>query len=88
MLEGRTVEVFCDCNPDTAAQRFAARVRHRSHLDAAVSAEELARRAEHLRRHHPGPLRLGGGLLKVDTNGPVDGSALAERVRTLIKRDH
>lgn len=85
-LGGRTVEVFCDCDPDTAARRFAARVRHPGHLDAAVSAEELVRRAGQLRRHYRGPLRLGGALLRVDTNGPVDGSALLSQVTALLER--
>jgi hypothetical protein len=85
-LGGRTVEVFCDCDPDRAARRFAGRVRHPGHLDAAVSAAELARRADHLRQHHPGPLRLGGALLVLDTNGPVNSTALDRRIAGLLDR--
>ena len=87
LLPGRTVEVFCDCDPDTAARRFAGRVRHPGHLDAAVSDAELARRADHLRQNYPGPLRLGGPLLILDTNGPVDGPELIVQVATMLGRD-
>jgi hypothetical protein len=79
--------VFCDCDPDTAAQRFATRVRHPGHLDAALSAEELARRADYLRQHYRGPLRLGGALLVLDTNRRIDGPELVSRVAALLEHE-
>jgi hypothetical protein len=87
LLRGRTVEVFCDCDPDTAARRFAGRVRHPGHLDAAVSGDELARRADDLRQHYLGPLRLGGALLVLDTNGPVERPRLVGQVAVLLGGD-
>jgi predicted kinase len=87
LLGGRTIEVFCDCDPDTAAQRFATRVRHPGHLDAALSAEELAHRADYLRQHYRGPLRLGGALLVLDTNRRIDGPELVSRVAALLEHE-
>jgi hypothetical protein len=58
---------------------------HPGHLDAAVSGGELARRADHLRQHYLGPLRLGGALLVLDTNGPVEGPELVSQVAVLLR---
>lgn len=68
--------MFCACDPDVAAARFRARRRHPGHLDELITPAEQARRTAHLRAHFPGPLRLGGPLLAVDTSGPVDLDAL------------
>ena len=86
LLGGRTVEVFCECDPDTATRRFAARVRHPGHLDAAIGAEELARRADYLRQHYRGALRLGGALLVLDMNETVDGFSLVSQVTAVLDR--
>ena len=83
-LGGRLVEVFCDCDPALAAQRFLARTRHPGHLDPQLSADQVAARVAALRATYPGPLRLGGPLVIVDTHARVDARALAEQITDLL----
>ena len=67
-LPGRVVEVFCRCDPDVAAGRYAARAgsRHAGHFDSQRAADEL-RHAEIV-----DPVAGGWPVLEVDTNAPVD----------------
>ncbi|MBA2948771.1 AAA family ATPase [Streptomyces himalayensis] len=83
-LGARLVEVYCDCDPGLAAQRFRARRRHPGHLDPDLSDEQVAKRIAALRESYPGPLRLGGPTAIVDTSGPVDTVAVAARVGALL----
>ncbi|GAA1363695.1 AAA family ATPase [Streptomyces beijiangensis] len=71
-LNARLIEIHCDIDPATAAHRFHARTRHPGHLDADPAPEELAARIATVKATYPGPLRLGGLLLRVDTTGPVN----------------
>jgi hypothetical protein len=79
-LAGLLVEVHCDCDPALAAERFQARTRHPGHLDPRLTREQVAARVAAFRARHPGPLDLGGPLLRVDTSRPVDSNALARRI--------
>ncbi len=57
-------EVFCDCAPDLAVERFVKRRRHPGHLDARRSREEIA---DWMRSYRAGlPLQLGK-LIVLDT---------------------
>lgn len=87
-LDGRPVEVFCACDPEPAARRFQARTRHPGHLDPRHTPEEVAARVAAVRANYPGPLRLGGPLLTVDTSrpvGPAELADLAEQVGALLR---
>ncbi|MFE2559799.1 AAA family ATPase [Streptomyces sp. NPDC059352] len=75
-LDGRLVEVFCDCDTALAAERFRARERHPGHLDRELTAERLAERVAAW-TVHPGPLGLGGRPVVVDTTRPLDDAALS-----------
>jgi predicted kinase len=76
-------EVFCRCDPTVAAQRVrarATRARHPIHRDVINPAilDGITRLVATTT-----PLQLAGGrLIEVDTTEPVDGSAIAEAIRT------
>ena len=74
------IEVHCSCEPDVALARFderAAGDRHPGHLDERQPRNKLAE----LVQDGCTPLGLGGPLLPVDTEGPVDVAAVARWVR-------
>jgi predicted kinase len=75
------VEVFCDCSPRVAAERFHSRVRPEGHFDADKSFEDSLCRFEQLAA--AGPLAIGP-LVRVDTTRNVDVAAVAEAVRHAI----
>jgi predicted kinase len=72
-LPGPTVEVYCRCPPDLAAQRYARRhtTRHPTHVRAEVTLEQLA--------EFDRPVALGP-VVEVDTTRPVDVPAVAQAV--------
>lgn len=72
------VEVFCQCPPSVAAERFAARHRHPGHFDGRHSAAELRQQFEQFSA--AGPLGIGP-LIQVDTTLDVDIDGLAQAVR-------
>jgi hypothetical protein len=39
---GKVIELFCDCPPEAAVQRFVARQRHAGHLDVHRNADEMS----------------------------------------------
>lgn len=71
------IEVWCQCPPQEAARRYAARVRHPGHFDAALldNLGEVLASAE--------PLGLGE-VITVETDRDVDVDHLAERVRSAV----
>jgi len=77
------VEVWCDVPADVARGRFDARApsRHPVHADGRDLAADWARWAQ-----QGAPLALGP-VLRVDTRGPVDVAALAQRVVAALGRD-
>ncbi|WP_329116717.1 AAA family ATPase [Streptomyces sp. NBC_01465] len=77
-LTAELTEIHCDIDPTTAAHRFQSRTRHPGHLDADRTPAELAARVAEVRSTYPGPLHLGGRLLRVDTTNPVDTAAVAQ----------
>ncbi|WP_075017492.1 AAA family ATPase [Actinacidiphila rubida] len=83
-LGGRLVEVFCHCDPAVAAERFQARTRHPGHLDPQHTPEQVAERVAFVRDTFPGPLRLGGPLLVVDTHHSVDHDLVARQLERLF----
>ena len=73
------IEVYCRCDPATAADRFASRSRHPGHLDADRAADDFRRQCEHLAVL--GPLNVGR-LIELDTNQPI----VLERVAADVRR--
>lgn len=76
-LSGACVEVHCKCKPSVAAQRFAARQRHRGHLDGRWTVEELLSSFES--QAMLGPLGLGH-VVEVSTESHVDIDKLLREV--------
>jgi predicted kinase len=76
-LGGCVVEVNCDCPPEVAARRYAARaaISHPVHVVTSLSPELLA--------EFDRPVGIGE-LITVDTTAPVDVAALAETVRSRL----
>ncbi|WP_381553894.1 AAA family ATPase [Streptomyces eurythermus] len=83
-LDARLIEIFCDCDPALAAERFLQRTRHPGHLDPRLTPGQVAERVATIRATYPGPLRLGGPLLTVDTSRSLDITAVVEEVRGLL----
>jgi adenylylsulfate kinase-like enzyme len=73
------IEVHCHCDPQIAEARFRLRNRHPGHLD-------------HLKGYsipsNLGPLGLDGGLVTVDTSGPVEISTVSIAVGAVLSRLH
>lgn len=76
-LKSPLIEVHCQCDPRIAETRFRSRQRHPGHLDQLK---------EWRLPTTTGPLRLDGGLIILDTSGPVEISAAAQMVREAISR--
>jgi predicted kinase len=76
-LPGRLVEVRCQVSRELARSRYYARApgRHGGHLDGSRSQDELW-------GSPVGALGVGP-LMDVDTSGPVDVAALAERINAV-----
>jgi glucokinase len=73
----RPSQVWCRANPDAIARRFASRVRHPGHLDAAVAAAEIQLASE----QPPSFMDLPGPRWVYDSDDPHAYGAL---VRELI----
>ncbi|MFN8145851.1 MAG: AAA family ATPase [Candidatus Nanopelagicales bacterium] len=73
----RVVEVWCDCAPETALQRYAARQRHPGHFDDVLLPElpDVIATAE--------PLALGP-VVQVRTEDPVDVATVVQLVRAAL----
>lgn len=80
--QGQVIEVFCDCPPEIAAQRYLARVRHPNHFDRDKTLEGLTARFEVYAAM--GAFRLGR-TVTVDANQPVDAPSL---VRVIAEHPH
>jgi predicted kinase len=81
-LNGRLIEVHCDCLPDVAEQRFRQRRRHPGHNDETRAAElgdQLRRLAAH------GPLGLGQ-VISLRTDSPYRPSDIIDEVRRGLRR--
>jgi len=75
------VEVFCDCPVEVAAARFEARDRHPGHHDRRRSPAEIEEGIRRAREAFPGPLDLGGPLIRVDTSGDLDAEGIVSQAR-------
>src|ERR1700722_3656996 len=73
-LGGRPVEVHCSCPAELASARYNARPTHPVHVIKSLPASAMA--------EYDRPVGVGG-LVMVDTTGPVDVTAVAARVRAL-----
>jgi predicted kinase len=75
------LQIYCSCPTEVAVDRYRERARseyrHPGHLPEHQSDEVI----ESWRSRGPETLALGCQLLEVDTTGPVDIEALAEKVR-------
>ncbi|MBT2438659.1 AAA family ATPase [Streptomyces sp. ISL-36] len=84
LLGGLLIEVHCDCDVAVASERFRARIRHPGHLDPHLTPEQVAERVSAIRASYPGPLRLGGPILTIDTSQPVDTTAVARQIAPIL----
>jgi predicted kinase len=73
-LGGRPVEVHCSCPAELASTRYNARATHPVHVIKSLPVSAMA--------EYDRPVGIGG-LVVVDTTGPVDITAVAARVRAL-----
>ena len=71
-LAARPVEVYCDCPPEVAVERYDSRAAHAVHV---IKRLGLAAMAEYDR-----PVGVGV-LIRVDTTRPVDAAHVAKEVR-------
>lgn len=71
------VEVYCRCDPDTAAQRFIGRNRHPAHGDGSKSLYQVLQEFKELERL--GPLGFTR-LVEVDTTAAVDAGRLVTMI--------
>lgn len=71
------VQVHCSAPLEVLVERYASRERHPGHVDDARV--DALREAVESGRHEP--LDLPGETIRLDTSGPVDPSAVADRVR-------
>jgi predicted kinase len=76
-LPGHVVEVFCRCDPRTAAQRYAVRAgtREPGHFDAERTIEEL------WNDEVAQPVAGGWPVIVISTDSPVDVNPLTMRIR-------
>jgi predicted kinase len=83
-LPGNIVEVFCRCDPHTAAQRYALRTGSRAagHFDATRSVEEL------WNGEVAQPVAGGWPVIDVNTNSPVEVTPLIARIRVAAGAIH
>jgi predicted kinase len=73
-LGGRAVEVHCSCPAELASARYNARPTHPVHVIESLPVSAMA--------EYDRPVGIGG-LVAVDTTGPVDVRSVAARVREL-----
>lgn len=73
-LGGRPVEVYCSCPAELASARYNARATHPVHVIKSLPASAMA--------EYDRPVGIGG-LVTVNTTGPVDVTSVAARVRAL-----
>jgi predicted kinase len=73
----RVVQLHCSAPLELLVERYTSRRRHRVHHDG-EKAELLQERFDHGTHE---PLALAGDLIRVDTSGPVDVTAIVNRVR-------
>lgn len=76
-LGGRLAEVRCECSPEVARQRYAARAA------AGHPAQRYTELDEKRLLAYAKPIGLGP-LISVDSSGPVDVEDVARQVRTLL----
>jgi predicted kinase len=79
-LGGAVVELFCDCPPSVARDRYRGRVaegRHPGHLDT----ERDRDFDDWIRSGRGEPVSTGGPLRRVTTTAPVDVAAVVEWIR-------
>jgi GrpB-like predicted nucleotidyltransferase (UPF0157 family) len=76
-LAGPVIEVHCDCRGDVARARYRGRTRHRGHLDE----ERESDFDTWVETGRGDPLALGGPLLRLPTDDPVDVDAVVSWIR-------
>jgi hypothetical protein len=78
-LGSTTVNVYCHCPPELAADRFLNRARHPGHLDRAKTPAQVLESIRALARYEP----LGlGRLIMLDTTLPLEAAALAMEIES------
>ena len=78
------LEVFCRCDRETRLGRLGVRDRHPGHLEGRLNLiPKVAKRRMFL--GHEEPLHLGGPLLELDADHPIDVTPVAEWVRGNVR---
>jgi predicted kinase len=75
------VQVHCSAPLEVLLERYGSRTRHPGHIDHERG--QALREAVESGRHEP--LDLPGETIRIDTAGPVDFAALADRVAALVR---
>ena len=74
----KIVEIYCQCSPSIAADRFLNRDRHIGHLDTSRTKAELVREFNEL--DALGPLNCGT-LIEINTESTIDPHELSHQIR-------
>jgi len=82
-LSDPLVQVYCSCDPATAAERYFRRTRHQGHLDAGASHPEVLARIRSLSAF--GYLEIGERVI-VDTSHEPDLDEVVRQVRDAFNR--
>jgi cytidylate kinase len=82
-LSGQVVNVYCTCEPETAAERFLRRKRHLGHLDREASYAEVLANFRELSRL--GPMDIGQRV-EVDTRREPELDVVVSDVRGALAR--
>lgn len=77
----KIVEIYCKCEPDTAANRFLARSRHKGHLDNMRSFENVLSWMLDIEAGYP--LHIGT-LIDIETDREPDYSSLINQLNHII----
>ncbi len=81
-LRGIVVELYCECVPEVAVERFRRRTCHPGHMDDRWS--DAALLARMIEAAQLGPLNVGA-VLKIDTERPIGFGLLWARVQGLSR---
>lgn len=75
-LPARFVQVHCSAPVEVLLERYSSRERHPGHVDG----ERIGALREALESGRHEPLDLPGETIRIDTSGPVDLTALVQRI--------
>ena len=83
-LDGRLIEVFCECAPELAIRRCQARTRHPGHLDQAMTEAGIAAWCQAVEETYQGPLAVGEQTLRIRTDQEPGMGELLDALRASL----